>query len=381
MSIFVLEKSVYDSMEIMGHVFVCLHEIERAVEVDCRIRKSLSGSRDIQRRNDARPIAGIHVARLYEPYPCFDSSDYAEETRYYSNYFFSDKPFTDDCLNRLAEIKNKGNYRLVSEETPECAAPAIYRNADSENVTVAYYVIPSESCFETKADFHEHIVHESESGVFLCDGNDIVQEFIPSESNVINDGVSVETEYDGTVKYENALRSLIVPDGVRGFCSHFLRGWAVSECVRFPDTLQEIGRCYSFRLEDNRRNRICVFADCCLPEINIPSSVSHIGTFAFGNSRIRKLVMNGIPECDYLRQFKDARIEEISFPKDIYMHLNAEGKTDDDIIRIFHVFSYRDIDKVSVHTSSPSSSIMDASSPTSPIMEAIRMRFPGSFPL
>ncbi|MEZ3591322.1 MAG: leucine-rich repeat domain-containing protein [Muribaculaceae bacterium] len=110
---------------------------------------------------------------------------------------------------------------------------------------------------------------------------------------------------DGIRHYENAVKSLIVPDGVKGFADEFLRGWAVTESFILPNTIKSI--------EGN--NIGCVFADCYLPEVKLPESTICLGTFAFGHAYIRKLVVPLSVKSEYRRQFKDTTIEELYLPK------------------------------------------------------------------
>ena len=72
-------------------------------------------------------VKEIHVLQLYERYPCFDSEDYANERRVYSNFFFSLGPWLPETINAIANnLPHKTNFQIVTAELPEKFAPAIY---------------------------------------------------------------------------------------------------------------------------------------------------------------------------------------------------------------------------------------------------------------
>lgn len=148
----------------------------------------------------------------------------------------------------------------------------------------------------------------SESGRFLC-RNGIVEKFIPAVHNVIAGGIDAlkgkgyEAEH-----YEMAVKSLIVPKGVKGFCDCFFQNGAVTEIFMLPDTLESIG----IESEDSIGG---VFGRCFLPEVFIPESVRYLGKYSFAGSYIKKLVVRDSTKSPYLRQFKDSRIERVYLPQ------------------------------------------------------------------
>lgn len=79
----------------------------------------------------------LHVANLYEPYPCFDSDDYANETRNYENFFISDQPFTEAECMEIEKLPHAYNYRYVVESLPAKYLPTVYRDGDSRFMLVA----------------------------------------------------------------------------------------------------------------------------------------------------------------------------------------------------------------------------------------------------
>lgn len=129
--IWICEVSKASKVEILNHIFNGLDDIKKAVESYCRI------GRDSWNTEPKSPIEGIHVVCVYEPYPCFDSEDYANEDRDYSNYFFSTKPFTKQQITLLSKLPGRCNAQLVCEALPEWALPAVYYRGDGDKMIVA----------------------------------------------------------------------------------------------------------------------------------------------------------------------------------------------------------------------------------------------------
>lgn len=117
-----------DPVEILGHVFNGLDEINQAVE-----GRVLIGDTEIIKNDEWKPVAGIHILRFYAPYPCFDASDRMYEKRQYSNYFFSKEPFTEEKVAKLTKLPCQFNYRMVTDDLPEWALPAVYFGGSSWN--------------------------------------------------------------------------------------------------------------------------------------------------------------------------------------------------------------------------------------------------------
>lgn len=89
--------SINDTINILGHNIEGLEAIRNAVDFS-----SSSGSTTINAKgkeiivikpyisSNAPKVSippGLHILEIYERYPCFDSSDYAYEDRYYRNFF------------------------------------------------------------------------------------------------------------------------------------------------------------------------------------------------------------------------------------------------------------------------------------------------------
>lgn len=125
------EVSKTSKVEILGHVFNGLSDIKKAVETYCRIERD---SWDIEPKS---PVNGLHVVCIYEPYPCFDSEDYANEDRDYSNYFFSPRPFTKQLIDKLSKLSGRCNAQIVCDSMPEWAVPAVYYSGDGDKMVIA----------------------------------------------------------------------------------------------------------------------------------------------------------------------------------------------------------------------------------------------------
>lgn len=125
------EISKVSKVEILGHIFNGLDDIKNAVESYCRI------GRDSWNTEPKSTVDVIHVICVYEPYPCFDSEDYASEDRDFSNYFFSTKPFTKLQIAHLSKLPGRCNAQIVDEKIPEWAVPAVYYGGEGDKMIVA----------------------------------------------------------------------------------------------------------------------------------------------------------------------------------------------------------------------------------------------------
>ena len=165
----------------------------------------------------------------------------------------------------------------------------------------------------TKFSFFKFIPKyiESSSGRFLVDNNGIALSFEPSKDN---EYIIEETELNAYNQHHpnKSIKTLIVPKGVKGFASEFMREVRVIEKFELPDGLLSIGN-NSFDFEHSQH---CVFANCILPSVTIPDSVKEIGNFALGHSRIETLQLPSSLRSPYGRQFKDSYIETLVLPKE-----------------------------------------------------------------
>lgn len=147
----------------------------------------------------------------------------------------------------------------------------------------------------------ERCTLRSESGSFVIDGNGVVQRFEPSSTNpFIEEVTTIKSNY--TYDTYKSIRTFIIPEGVKGFATGFMRGIRVSERFELPESLTSIG--------EN------CFANCILPTVVIPKSVHTICIFAFGHSHIGTLQLPTTIQSPYGRQFKDSHIGVLRLPKE-----------------------------------------------------------------
>lgn len=140
--------------------------------------------------------------------------------------------------------------------------------------------------------------------------------FEPNPDNVIKGGIDAPQAWDGGIKhYENAVRNLVIPGGIKSFASYFFMNWAVTELFTLPDSVEYTG---------DENDSVCVFSNCFLPEVRLPGSIKLLGNFAFGSSCIKKLVVDPAIKSKYLRQFKDSTIEELYLPGSIVNLRNSD---------------------------------------------------------
>ena len=165
----------------------------------------------------------------------------------------------------------------------------------------------------TKFSFFKFIPKhiESSSGRFLVDNNGIALSFEPSEDN---EYIIEETELNTYNQHHpnKSIKTLIVPKGVKGFASEFMRGVRVIEKLEFPDGLLSIGN-NSFDFEHSQH---CVFADCILPSVSIPDSVKEIGVLAFAYTNFETLQFPSAIHSTYGRQFLNSNIGTLMLPKE-----------------------------------------------------------------
>lgn len=156
---------------------------------------------------------------------------------------------------------------------------------------------------------------DSPSGRFVVFLTGRLLSFTPSENNpvlyteiehILNPYLPVQIEK------EPHLDTLIIPKGVKSLHAEFMRGYHIDSKIVFPETLESIG---DIQWDDMACEDHCVLANTHLPEVIIPKSVKMIGTYAFGGSHIKKLVFENTIICEYARQFKDSRIDELVIPK------------------------------------------------------------------
>lgn len=127
------EVPIDADIEIKGHVFHGLKDIQAAVE------KSLHEgySQNWFTNQKPRKPCKVHVGELWTPYPCFDSDDYANENRCYRNFIFRSHRITRWDLSRMAKIPSRCNDCRVHEDTPAWMLPMVFYCGDGLTMLVA----------------------------------------------------------------------------------------------------------------------------------------------------------------------------------------------------------------------------------------------------
>lgn len=81
---------------------------------------------------------GWNCARLYQPYPCFDSDDYAGENRRYNNYVLRRGEITDELIHDIVnDVPCKINYNMANVQAPARYMPIVYHDGGRDTVVVA----------------------------------------------------------------------------------------------------------------------------------------------------------------------------------------------------------------------------------------------------
>ena len=181
--------------------------------------------------------------------------------------------------------------------------------ADNQNKEIRIFHFLSNKDYEKGRQDGSAFVLESESGSFHIDGNGIALHFEPAEDNPFFDE-EIEHQDNYIYKTRKSIRTMVIPNGVRGFVSDFMCGVRVTERFELPDGLISIGN-NSF---DIGTEESCIFADCILPSVVIPPSVVEIGIFAFGHTHIETLQLPVSLRSPYGRQFKDSYIRLLRLP-------------------------------------------------------------------
>lgn len=180
---------------------------------------------------------------------------------------------------------------------------------DNSNNEIWTILTHSNKDYEKVRQISNRSVLKSESGSFYVDKTGVMQRFEPAGDNPY---IEEETEFNDNYTYttHKSIRTVIMPNGVKGFVSDFMRGVRVTERFVLPEGLERIGN-NSFDIDTEES---CVFANCILPSVVIPQSVQEIGVFAFGHSHIEVLQLPASLHSPYGRQFKDSYIGTLRLP-------------------------------------------------------------------
>ena len=126
--------STEEDVEILGHVFHGLDDIiaykEIALYERCMSKKHAYGVVPVKRGD-------IHVGEVWQNYPCFDSSDYATETRSYQNYVIRKTHITSAEMQRVRDLPAEYSFNKITEEMPTDVLPLVYYSGDGGFMLVA----------------------------------------------------------------------------------------------------------------------------------------------------------------------------------------------------------------------------------------------------
>lgn len=71
-------------------------------------------------------------------YTCFDLSDYAYEGRGFRNFFFSERPFSHEQIDRIAFMRRVGNLEFNRDEMIGEALPCAYYVGEGDEIIYAF---------------------------------------------------------------------------------------------------------------------------------------------------------------------------------------------------------------------------------------------------
>lgn len=124
--------SIHDDVEILGHVFHGLKDIQAYVEMT----KYDGGVSDSYAREPEKK-GTVHVGELWMRYPCFDSSDFLYENRSYQNFILRDRPITSSDMKRLEKLPTHMNAKRLDASVPEEMLPMVYYVGEGNTMLVA----------------------------------------------------------------------------------------------------------------------------------------------------------------------------------------------------------------------------------------------------
>lgn len=85
--------------------------------------------------NSSRP----YIVDRCELFPCFDAEDYANENRFYRNYFFfASKQEADKKVSKIAHLHSSINCCLANDSLPADMRPMVYYMDESASMILAY---------------------------------------------------------------------------------------------------------------------------------------------------------------------------------------------------------------------------------------------------
>lgn len=125
---------IKDKITILGHEFNGLEDIQN----HCAMvgKKYLQGLR-CWHREGRTEYPDIHIGKLYDDYPSFDSYDSCDN-RTYQNYIFRTAPITEDNMKEVFKIPHNFNFCMVHEHIPKERLPILYYSGEGEYMLLAF---------------------------------------------------------------------------------------------------------------------------------------------------------------------------------------------------------------------------------------------------
>ena len=80
-----------------------------------------------------------YIVEKHELFPCFDAEDYANENRFYRNFFFfRSKQDADKKALKIAHLQSNGNFCLANDSLPADMRPMVYYMDENTSMLLAY---------------------------------------------------------------------------------------------------------------------------------------------------------------------------------------------------------------------------------------------------
>lgn len=204
-------------------------------------------------------------------------------------------------------------HTLKSSPRVTCMLPRLLDLLYDELNMYIIKVFPGDNPQILKNIHTREVILKNETGAFLCNEDGKLLSYYPSIEVLMDKPTEIEN-YPNCF-YKPCIRAMKIPEGVTSFSSNFFRFGMIEEELILPNSLKTIGTDMDG----------CIFANTYIGHIAIPKSVEAIGVFAFGSSRIKELVYpDKIIESQYMRQFKDAIIDNLTIPKGVYCYLQRK---------------------------------------------------------
>lgn len=124
---------IKDKVTILGHVFNGLEDIERHCEM---VGKEYFRELECWNRGEFTELSDVHIGKIYDDYPSFDSSD-SDDDRTYRNYIFRSSPITEGDMKETFRTFHGFNFCMVHEEIKKECLPILYYSGEGEYMLLA----------------------------------------------------------------------------------------------------------------------------------------------------------------------------------------------------------------------------------------------------